>query len=95
MADINMQVWFCLKVFMNFETRRIFATSFYEMDAPLSSVCHDWPCRHLDYNYEDTQTDDLPSYHHYGENNYLNDIDPLFKSENVSIKEENSSIKGC
>ena len=40
-------------------------------------------------------TDDLPSYPGYGENDYLNDIDPLFKSENVSIKEENSSVKGC
>ena len=48
----------------------------------------------LDYNDVDMQTDDLPSYPGYGENDYLNDIDPLFKSENVSIKEENSSIKG-
>ena len=48
----------------------------------------------LDYNDVDMQTDDLPSYPQYGENDYLNDIDPLFKSENVSIKEENSSITG-
>ena len=49
----------------------------------------------LDYNdVDDMQTDDLPSYPGYGENEYMNEIDPLFKSENVSIKEENSSIKG-
>ena len=48
----------------------------------------------LDYNDVEMHTDDLPSYPGYGENDYLNDIDPLFKSENVSIKEENSSIKG-
>ena len=48
----------------------------------------------LDYNDVEMHTDDLPSYPGYGENDYLNDIDPFFKSENVSIKEENSSIKG-
>ena len=48
----------------------------------------------LDYNDVEMHTDDFPSYPGYGENDYLNDIDPLFKSENVSIKEENSSIKG-
>ena len=48
----------------------------------------------LDYNDVEMHTDDLSSYPGYGENDYLNDIDPLFKSENVSIKKENSSIKG-